>query len=58
MEHSWVDKETAETNLGDVRLNRRLGVMLEGNRCTRPTYSESLLMIRLARDDEEIGQCR
>ncbi len=29
MEHSWVDKETAETNLGDVRLNRRLGVMLE-----------------------------
>jgi hypothetical protein len=28
------------------------------NRCTRPTYSESLLMIRLARDDEEIGQCR
>lgn len=28
------------------------------NRCTRPTYSESLLMVRLARDDEEIGQCR
>ncbi len=28
------------------------------NRCTRPAYSESLLMIRLARDDEEIGQCR
>ncbi|MBG6120525.1 hypothetical protein IWY39_004390 [Sphingobium sp. JAI105] len=29
MEHSWVDKETAETNLGDARLNRRLGAMLE-----------------------------
>ena len=28
------------------------------NRCTRPTYSVSLLMSRLARDDEEIGQCR
>ncbi|AXB78494.1 MarR family transcriptional regulator [Novosphingobium sp. P6W] len=31
---------------------------LERSRCTRPTYSESLLMVRLARDDEEIGQCR
>jgi hypothetical protein len=28
------------------------------NRCTRPTYSVSLLMSRLGRDDEEIGQCR
>jgi len=29
MEQSWVEKETAESKLGDVRLNRRLGAMLE-----------------------------
>jgi hypothetical protein len=29
MEHRWVDKETAETNLGDARLNRRPGAMPE-----------------------------
>ncbi len=32
--------------------------LVDRNRCTRPTYSESLLMVKLARDDEEIGQCR
>jgi hypothetical protein len=29
MEQSWVERETADTNLGDARLNRRLGAMLE-----------------------------
>lgn len=29
MEQSWVEEETAETKLGDARLNRRLGAMLE-----------------------------
>jgi hypothetical protein len=29
MEQSWVEKETAESNLGDARLNRRLGAMFE-----------------------------
>ena len=29
MEQSWVETETAESNLGDARLNRRLGAMLE-----------------------------
>lgn len=28
------------------------------NRCTRPTYSDMVLTSRLARDDEEVGQCR
>ena len=29
MEQSWVEQETAKSNLGDARLNRRLGAMLE-----------------------------
>jgi len=29
MEQSWVKKETAESNFGDARLNRRLEAMLE-----------------------------
>jgi hypothetical protein len=29
MEQSWAETETAESNLGDARLNRRLGAMLE-----------------------------
>ena len=29
MGQSWVDEETAECDLGDARLNRRLGTMLE-----------------------------
>ena len=29
MRQSWVDEETAECDLGDARLNRRLGTMLE-----------------------------
>lgn len=29
MGRSWAETETAEYDLGDVRLNRRLGAMLE-----------------------------